>query len=71
MKKEILLIISLASLLGACRQEERYLDEGKGMLCLQVTMDETVDVVSRASVGSEEAEALKEDCKVRIYEMIS
>ena len=68
MKKEILLIISLASLLGACRQEERYLDEGKGMLCLQVTMDETVDVVSRASVGSEEAEALKEDCKVRIYE---
>lgn len=68
MKKEILLIISLASLLGACRQEERYLDEGKGMLCLQVTMDETVNVVSRASVGSEEAEALKEDCKVRIYE---
>lgn len=68
MKKGILLIISLASLLGACRQEERYLDEGKGMLCLQVTMDETVDVVSRASVGSEEAEALKEDCKVRIYE---
>lgn len=68
MKKEILLIISLASLLGACRQEERYLDEGKGMLCLQVTMDETVNVISRASVGSEEAEALKEDCKVRIYE---
>lgn len=31
-------------------------------------MGEAVEVVSRASLGNEEIEALKNDCKVRIYE---
>lgn len=42
--------------------------EGEGALSLQVTMGEAVEVVSRTSLGNEEIEALKNDCKVRIYE---
>lgn len=42
--------------------------EGEGALSLQVTMGEAVEIVSRTSLGNEEIEALKNDCKVRIYE---
>lgn len=66
--KRIFLIIGIISSLCACRQENRYLSEGEGALNLQVTVGEAVEVVSRASLGNEEIEALKNDCKVRIYE---
>lgn len=66
--KRVFLIIGIISSLCACRQEDRYLGEGEGALSLQVTMGEAVEVVSRASLGDEEIEALKNDCKVRIYE---
>lgn len=66
--KKVFLIIGIISSLCACRQENRYLGEGEGALCLQVTMGEAVEVVSRTSLGDEEIEALKNDCKVRIYE---
>lgn len=66
--KRVFLIIGIISSLCACRQEDRYLGEGEGTLSLQVTMGEAVEVVSRASLGDEEIEALKNDCKVRIYE---
>lgn len=66
--KRIFLIIGVISSLCACRQENRYLSEGEGALNLQVTVGEAVEVVSRASLGNEEIEALKNDCKVRIYE---
>lgn len=66
--KKVFLIIGIISSLCACRQENRYLGEGEGALSLQVTMGEAVEVVSRTSLGNEEIEALKNDCKVRIYE---
>lgn len=66
--KKVFLIIGIISSLCACRQENRYLGEGEGALSLQVTMGEAVEVVSRTSLGNEELEALKNDCKVRIYE---
>ena len=66
--KKVFLIIGIISSLCACRQENRYLGEGEGALSLQVTMGEAVEVVSRTSLGDEELEALKNDCKVRIYE---
>lgn len=66
--KKVFLIIGIISSLCACRQENRYLGEGEGVLSLQVTMEEAVEVVSRTSLGDEEIEALKNDCKVRIYE---
>lgn len=66
--KKVFLIIGIISSLCACRQENRYLGEGEGALSLQVTMGEAVEVVSRTSLGDEEIEALKNDCKVRIYE---
>lgn len=66
--KRVFLIIGIISSLCACRQEDRYLGEGEGALSLQVTMGEAVEVVSRVSLGDEEIEALKNDCKVRIYE---
>lgn len=66
--KRVFLIIGIISSLCACRQENRCLGEGEGALSLQVTMGEAVEVVSRASLGDEEIEALKNDCKVRIYE---
>lgn len=66
--KKVFLIIGIISSLCACRQENRYLGEGEGVLSLQVTMGEAVEVVSRTSLGDEEIEALKNDCKVRIYE---
>lgn len=66
--KKVFLIIGIISSLCACRQENRYLGEGEGALNLQVTMGEAVEVVSRTSLGNEEIEALKNDCKVRIYE---
>lgn len=68
MKKSILFIIGVISLLTSCRQEERYLQEGEGALSLQVNMGESVEVISRASLGEEETETLKKNCKVRIYE---
>ena len=66
--KKVFLIIGIIFSLCACRQENRYLGEGEGALSLQVTMGEAVEVVSRTSLGDEEIEALKNDCKVRIYE---
>lgn len=66
--KKVFLIIGIIFSLCACRQENRYLGEGEGALSLQVTMGEAVEVVSRTSLGNEEIEALKNDCKVRIYE---
>lgn len=66
--KKVFLIIGIIFSLCACRQENRYLAEGEGALSLQVTMGEAVEVVSRTSLGNEEIEALKNDCKVRIYE---
>lgn len=66
--KKVFLIIGIISSLCACRQENRYLGEGEGALSLQVTMGEAVEVVSRTSLGNEEIEVLKNDCKVRIYE---
>ena len=66
--KKVFLIIGIISSLCACRQENRYLGEGEGALSLQVTMGEAVEIVSRTSLGNEEIEALKNDCKVRIYE---
>lgn len=66
--KKVFLIIGIISSLCACRQENRYLGEGEGALSLQVTMGEAVEIVSRTSLGDEEIEALKNDCKVRIYE---
>lgn len=66
--KKVFLIIGIISSLCACRQENRYLGEGEGALSLQVTMGEAVEVVSRTSLENEEIEALKNDCKVRIYE---
>lgn len=66
--KKVFLIIGIIFSLCACRQENRYLGEGEGALSLQVTMGEAVEVVSRTSLGNKEIEALKNDCKVRIYE---
>lgn len=66
--KKVFLIIGIISSLCACRQENHYLGEGEGALSLQVTMGEAVEVVSRTSLGNEEIEVLKNDCKVRIYE---
>ena len=56
-------------LFSSCRQEERSLYEGEGLLLLGMEVSEQVDVVSRAASAAEDnQDELKAKCKVRIYE---
>lgn len=70
--KRIYQIIGLCigmGLFSSCRQEERSLYEGEGLLLLGMEVSEQVDVVSRAASAAEDnQDELKAKCKVRIYE---
>lgn len=68
MKRQLYLITLLSMLLGlgACNDDQMFVNGGDGILQLSVGLSDKVQTVSRSLSQSEQTE-LEKDCKIRIY----
>ena len=67
MKHTLLYIISGCLCLLGCRQEDSFLDNA-GIVKIDLGIDDEIAVVtSRSTLSDEESNALRENCKIRIY----
>lgn len=67
MKHTLLYIMSGCLGLFGCRQEESFLDNA-GRVKLGVGIDDDIEIVaSRSNLSEEESAALRENCKIRIF----
>ena len=67
MKRTLLYIISGCLFFVGCRQEDSFLDNA-GRVKLGVGIDDEIEIVaSRSVLSEEETTALKENCKIRIF----
>ena len=67
MKHTLLYIISGCLFLVGCRQDDSFLDNA-GRVKLGVGIDDEIEIVaSRSVLSEEETTALKENCKIRIF----
>lgn len=67
MKHTLLYIISGCLCLLGCRQEDSFLDNA-GIVKIDLGIDDEIDVVtSRSTLSDEESNALRENCKIRIF----
>lgn len=67
MKRIIIYVLSLFLLIG-CQRDENATWDGEGILRLKVNMKSDVQVAVTRSLTALEEEALKKECKVRIYD---
>lgn len=67
MKRTLLYIISGCLFFVGCRQEDSFLDNA-GRVKLGVGIDDEIEIVaSRSTLSEEESAALRENCKIRIF----
>lgn len=67
MKNTLLYIMSGCLFLMGCRQEDSFLDNA-GRVMIGFAVDSEIETVSsRSTVGEDESNALRENCKIRIF----
>lgn len=67
MKHTLLYIMSGCLFLMGCRQEDSFLDNA-GRVMIGFAVDSEIETVSsRSTVGEDESNALRENCKIRIF----
>lgn len=67
MKRTLLYLISGCLFLVGCRQEDSFLDNA-GKVKLGVGIDDEIEIIaSRSTLSEEESTALRENCKIRIF----
>ena len=67
MKHTLLYLISVCLFLVGCRQEDSFFDNA-GRVKLGVGIDDNIEIIaSRSTLSEEESAALRENCKIRIF----